>query len=141
MAENNFPQLVKAFIVITLFAFILLAIVIQFAGNYNQDTTEISERIGLETINSTLENTKSTAEGWKESFQSSNIFSIIAGVIVTGVFTLANTMANFILFPFEIFGNIMNNVLGVPLVVVNVISVLIILTIIFGIWSLIKRGQ
>lgn len=146
MAEDSFPTLLKSFIIITLFAFILLSIVVLFAGNYNQDTTEINDRIGLQSINSTLITAQSTASGWQETFEhigEGNIFSDILdilGLLSVGMFNLARSMATFIFLPFSIFSNIMVNVLGIPIIVMQVINVLIILTIVFGVWSLVKRG-
>lgn len=146
MAEDSFPTLLKSFIVITLFAFSLLAIVSIFAGNYGVDTTELDDRIGLQAINSTLDTAQGTASGWQETFSSlgeGNIFSDlldILGLLSVGMFNLAKSMANFIFLPFAIFSNILVNVLGVPIIVVNIINVLIILTVVFGIWSLVKRG-
>ena len=144
--EHSFPKLLKTFIVITLFAFVLLGIVLLFANNYGTDTTEIDERIGLQAINSTLETTQATASGWQTTFEDvgkGNVFSDILdvlGLLSVGMFNLAKSMATFIFIPFAIVGNILVNVLGIPVIVVNIINVLIILGIIFGIWSLVKRG-
>ena len=145
--ENSFPSVLKAFIVITLFAFLLLGIVIKLSANYGTDTTIINERIGLATINSTLSSTEATAQSWQESFQKvgtdTNIFQKIfdiTGFLGVGIFKLGIGMVNFIVAPFGIFSNILVNVLGVPAIVVAIINVLIILTIIFGLWSLLRRG-
>lgn len=140
-SENNFPFLMKAFIIITLFSFLLIAVTVQMANNYSKDTTDLEEKLGYNSINNTLTGAKDTAEGWREAFQKQNIFSTIAGIIVTGIFNLANTMFSFITAPFEIFGNIMVNVIGIPAIVLNIVSVMIILTALFGIWRLIKIGR
>lgn len=147
VSNPNFPKLLKSFIIITLFAFVLLSIVLLFANNYNQDTTEIDNRIGLHAINSTLETTRTTAKGWQKTFggvdEGKGVFSEIVdvlGLLSVGVFKLARGMATFIFTPFTIFSLILVNVLKVPIIVVNIIKVLIILGIIFGIWSLVKRG-
>ena len=136
----------KSFIIITLFAFSLLAIVTLFAGNYGTDTTIIDDQIGLSSINSTLSTAQSTGAGWQETFEhigEGNIFSDILdilGLLSVGMFNLAKSMATFIFLPFAIFSNIMVNVLGIPVIVMSIVNVLIILTIIFGVWSLVKRG-
>jgi Flp pilus assembly protein TadB len=146
MVENSFPKLLTAFIVITLFAFVILGTVTTLAGNYNKDTTEINERIGLTSINSTLATAQETASGWQNTFQNigqGNIFSDlldILGLLSVGMFNLAKSMATFIFIPFQIIGTMLTTVLGVPVIVANIINVLIILTIIFGVWSLVKRG-
>jgi hypothetical protein len=147
MEENNFPHLLKAFLVITLFAFLLLMVVIKFSGNYGTDTTIINERIGLGTITNTLNSANDTVQSWQESFQKigtdTNIFQKIfdiTGFLGVGIFKLGNSMTGFITAPFGIFSNILVNVLNVPTIVVIIINLLIILTIIFGLWSLLRRG-
>lgn len=148
--ESSFPSLLKAFIVITLFSFLLLAVVINFSANYENTDDQLSiinERIGLATINSTLNTANETAQGWQESFsafgEDKNIFQKIfdiVGFLGVGLFKLGNSMVDFIITPFAIFSNILVNVLYIPSIVVIIINVLIILTIIFGLWSLLKRG-
>ena len=146
MSSNDFPKILKSFIVISLFAFLILGIVIGFSSNYNKNTSDVTSSIGLTSINETLSNAKSTAEGWQTTFEDigkGNVFSDILdilGLLSVGMFNLAKSMATFIFIPFQIIGTILHTVLGVPLIVVSIINVLIILTIIFGIWSLIKRG-
>ena len=147
MEEDSFPTLLKSFIVITLFAFALVVILTNFAANYpHADATIVTERIGAESINSTLSTAQSTASGWQETFEhigEGNIFSDILdilGLLSVGMFNMAKSMSTFIFLPFAMFSNIMVNVLGIPVIVMNIINVLIILTIVFGIWSLVKRG-
>lgn len=144
--EPDFPKLLKGFIVITLFAFLLLGTVVGFAKNYGTNTDIINDKIGLDTINSTLSSTEATAKNWQkqmEGFGQGSTFEKlldILGFMAVGMFNLVITMVNFIIAPFTIFANILINVLGVPLIVVAIINVMIILSIIFGVWSLLKRG-
>jgi hypothetical protein len=141
--ENSFPTIMKSFIMIMLFSFLILSAVLIFAGNYGQDTTQVTDRIGLQAINDTLASTQGQATKWEETFFSAtsdpSLLDIL-GFIAVQVFRLARTMATFIFLPFAIFSNILVNVLGVPIIVANILNVLIILGIIFGIWSLIRRG-
>jgi len=137
---HDFPKLIVTFILISLFAFLLIGFATQLSSNYDKNTTDIEEKLGASAISEHISSTKDTAESWKQSFQKQNIFSSIAGIIVTGIFNLANTISLAVTTPFRIFGNILTNVIGVPVVVVNIISALIVLTIIFGIWRLIKIG-
>jgi len=146
MSEPNFPKMLNAFIIITLFAMLLLGFITGFGANYERDVSEINERIGLTTINSTLESAQTTAESWQSTFKGigqGNIFSDILdviGLLSVGMLNLVLNMANFIFIPFEIVSALMVNVLGVPPIVASIVNVLIILGIIFGVWSLIKRG-
>jgi hypothetical protein len=139
MTEENFPELLKGFIAITLFAFLIVAIVMLFGSQYSKDTSDVTGKFGAEQINNTLNSAKATSDAWYSAFQKQNIFSTVAGIIVTGIFQLAKTMVNFIFTPFSILSNIMTAVLGIPPVVVNVVYVLLIISIIFGIWRIITK--
>lgn len=139
MTEENFPEMLKAFIVITLFAFLLIAIVTTFGSNYNKDVTGVTEKFGGEAINNTLNSAKTTSDTWYAIFSKQSVFSTVAGIIVTGIFSLAKTMVNFIFTPFAILTGILKNVLGIPAIVVNVVYVLLIISIIFGIWRVITK--
>lgn len=136
----DFPKLVTAFIVITLFSFLIVGFAVQLANNYGKDTSEISEGIYMTKLNQTLSEQKSLAEKWKSSFEQQSVFLAIGGIVLTGIFQLANTIGTAIITPFAILGLVMANVLGVPVIIINTISVLIILSMIFGIWRLIKSG-
>ena len=136
----DFPKLVTAFIVITLFSFLVVGFAVQLANNYHKDSSEISDKIGLTKLNATLNEQKVMAEQWKKSFEQQSVFLAIGGIVLTGIFQLANTIGTAIITPFAILGNVLVNVLGVPIVVLNTMSVLIILTLIFSIWRLIKAG-
>ena len=144
--EANFPKLLTSFIVITLFAFLLVGFLVGVGNNYGKSSTEVTERIGFNSLNSTLGSAQSTASTWQGTFENigqGNIFQDlldILGLLSVGMFNLVKSMATFIFLPFAIIGSILTNVLGVPVIVSNIINVLIILSIIFGIWSLIKRG-
>ena len=146
MAEDSFPTLLKSFIIITLFAFLLVGFIVGVGDNYGKSSTEITDRIGFSSLNNSLSTAQSTAETWQDTFDNigqGNIFQDILdilGLLSVGMFNLVKSMATFIFLPFAIIGSIMTNVLGVPVIVSNIINVLIILSIIFGIWSLIKRG-
>jgi len=146
MADANFPKILNAFIVITLFSLLLLGFLGGLGSNYGKDATDINDRIGSTKINQTLESAQSTAEGWQNRFTGigeGNIFSDlldVVGLLSVGMFNLVTGMIDFLIIPFEVISNILNNVLGVPPIVTNIINVLIILGTLFGIWSLIKRG-
>lgn len=139
MAEENFPELLKGFVVITLFAFLLIGIIMAFGTNYGKDTSDVTDKFGADQINNTLNSAKATSDAWYSAFSQQSIFSTIAGIIVTGIFQLAKTMVNFIFTPFAILSGILSNVLGIPPVAINVIYVLLIISVIFGIWRIITK--
>jgi len=142
----DFPKLITTFILITLFAFLIIGFATQLADNYNKDTTQFEETIGASSIENTLDTTNTLAKSWRITFEEwgeqstfENLLDII-GFFAVGIFRIAKAMGTFIFIPFQILGNIMTNILGIPLIVVIIIQVLLILSIIFGIWKLIKQG-
>ena len=145
----DFPKLLTTFIVITLFAFLLVGFATQLGNDYGEDqaVTELEERIGSETISSSLENIEEVSTGWKSTFEDwgsgsvwENLLDVI-GFFAVGIFNLAKGMANFVWTPFAMFSQILVNVIGIPVVVATILQVLLLLSIIFGIWRLIKTGQ
>ena len=141
---SDFQSILKTFVWITLFAFVMVGFALQMAGNpfYGRDTTQFQDELGVSSINSTISSMNTNANQWKQVFFEQNIFNplTVAGIIVTGMFNLAKTMFNFITLPFTLFSNIATNVLKIPAIIVNIMEVLIIISVIFGVWRLIKAG-
>lgn len=137
---DSFPKLVKGFIILTLFSFLLVGFAVNLASNYGKDSSDITTKIGMADLNTTLHLQQAQAEEWRKSFEQQSVFLAIGGIVLTGIFQLANTIGSAIILPFKLFGTIFVNILGVPAIVVNIVNVLIIFTMIFGIWRLIKAG-
>ena len=149
MAENNFPNILKSFVIITLFISLLLSVVILFAGNYGVDTTDIDNRIGLQSVNNSINTVKDTTSGWFTTFETldqkeKGIFQQIldiVGFLAIGLFQLLFRMFDFIITPFNIIQNIAINVMFVPAIFMQIVWSLIIISILFGIWRLMKQGR
>lgn len=142
---DNFPNILKAFIIITLFIFLTLSAIISFANIYGKDTTEVDEKLDLDLVNYTTQSINSTVEDWKDVFADSEQSGIsklldIIGFLAFGMFQLALTMISFIFLPLIIIGNILHGVLGIPPIAISILGALITISIIFGIWRLIKQG-
>lgn len=142
MSDNDFPQMLKAFVFITIFAFLMLGFAVTLGNQYNNpEVEEFSEQTNYQYINSTVSGFEATAQGWQNSFYGQSIFSTIAGIIVTGMFSLAKGMFNFIMIPFGILKLFFINILHLPLIVPVLVYITLILSALFGIWRLIKIGQ
>jgi len=139
---NDFQILIKSFIWITLFAFLIIGFTIQLASNYGKDTSQIQSELGASGVNSTITSMTTVSNTWSNVFFKQNIYNpfTVAGVVLTTMFNLLATMFNFILIPFTLFGGIATNVLKIPAVVMNMIYTLIIVTVIFSVWRLIRTG-
>ena len=160
----DFPKLMVTFIVITLFAFLLIGFATRLGQEYGKDEaiTELEERIGSSAVTEQIEDINTESEIWKKKFfeeksdeedldkgiwaSVSNLLGTfedvldIIGILAVGIFNLVKNMGTFIFLPFLMFNTILTNVIGIPGEVASIIQVIIILSLIFGIWKLIKTG-
>lgn len=142
MAEDSFKGMITGFILLTLFMFLMLTFVVDVAQDNNKDTSQFEEgAFSLDQYEDFLQDVDQDAETFRERFEKGNIFSIIAGIVVEGIFGIAADMVTLAITPFTLLAQVMNNILGVPTIVTSVILGLIMLSIIFGIWRLIKVGD
>jgi hypothetical protein len=139
---GSFKGILVGAILVTLFVFLIITFATDTLNNYGKDTTELEQgAFNLTPYETYLEDVESDAQTFQDRFASGNIFSIIAGVVVTGIFNIGVDMIGLITIPFSLFAQIMTNVLGVPAIVTSVFLGIMILTIIFAIWRLIKIGE
>lgn len=142
MAEDSFKSLITGFVLLTLFMFLVLTFVVDVAQQNNKDTAEFEEgAFSLDQYENFLNGVNNDTEQFRERFEKGNIFSVIAGVVVEGIFGIAADIVTLAFTPFTILAQVMNNILGIPVIVTSVILGLIVLSIIFGIWRLIKVGD
>ena len=142
MAEDNFKRIITGFILLTLFSFLILTFVVDVAQDNNKDTSELEEgAFSLDQYEDFLEDVDEDAETFRERFEKGNIFSVVAGIVVEGIFGIASDMVTLAVTPFTLLAQVMNNVLGVPTIVTSVVLGLIVLSIILGIWRLLKVGD
>lgn len=142
MAEDSLKSIIFGFVVITLFATLLITVVNDQGVLYEKDTTQITGgSLGISGFNNSVQGFSTTAESLRERFENQNIFVALGDVVISGLFDIAVDMAKMILTPFTLVSNILTNILGVPSFVTNVIMGLLVLSIIFAIWRLIKVGD
>ena len=142
MAEDTFKNLLIGFMLVSLFVTLILTVVVQEGNEYGVDYTEITGgALDLESFNDTTASASETGDNYREQFSKQNVFSSVAGVVVTGIFDIANSMVSMIITPFTLISNVLTNILHVPTIVTNIIMGVLIMTLIFSLWSLIKVGN
>lgn len=142
MAEDTFKNMLFAFIFMSLFGMLILSAVVTIGGNYDKNTTEVvGGSLSLNKFNNSIKNIEQDAKDLKTSFDKGSVWSALAGVVVEGVFGIAKDMVTMILLPFDIISDIMLDVLGVPSYVTSVLLGILIMSLIFAIWRLIKIGD
>lgn len=142
MAEDNFKNILFAFILITLFGYLLIYSVNSIGSDYGMDTSQVTGgSLSQNNFYGNISGVRTATENFQNRFEQGNVWSALAGVVVEGIFGITRDMVAIIISPFTLISNMLNNMFGVPKIVTDVILGILILSIIFGIWRLIKIGD
>ena len=140
--EDTFKNILFAFIFMSLFGMLILTSVVEVAENYGKDTSEVvGGSLSMSKFNESITGIEQSAKNLQGTFEEGNIWSVVAGVVVEGIFGIAKTMFLLILAPFDIMNDMMIDIFGVPAWVTSVILGLLIMSVIFSIWRLIRIGD
>jgi len=140
--EGGFQSLLFGLILTGLFGMLILTAVINYGNEYSKDISILGNgSLSLDKFNQSISDVKGGAENVKAVFSGQSVWSAIAGVVVEGIFKIVVGLFTMMLFPFSLITGIMENVLGIPTFVTYTITGLLIFSIIFSIWRLIKIGD
>lgn len=140
--EDTFKNMIFGFILVSLFGMLILSAVVSVGNTYGKDTSEVvGGSLNLDKFNQSISSIEQNSKDLKTSFDKGSVWSALAGVVVEGVFGIAKDMVNMILLPFDILVDIMIDNFGVPAYVTSVLLGILIMSIIFAIWRLIKIGD
>jgi len=141
MAEDTLKNILFAFIFMTVFGLLILTATTQVADDYGKDTTDvIGGSLSLTDFNNSITDINETVHGYYKTFTTGSIWDI-GGVVVTGIFGVAKLFINLILLPFNLFSNILIDIFYIPVWLTTIIFAIIVLSIILGIWRLVKIGD
>ena len=142
MGEDGFKNTLFAFVLVALFGVLIISVVVKTGSEYSMNTSEITGgALSLDKFNQSITNVQSSAESMNERFAKGNVWSVIAGVVVEGIFGIAVDIFKMLILPFSLITNVMTDILHIPPFVTSIIMALFIFGIIFAIWRLIKIGD
>jgi len=138
MASDMFKNLVFGFVLLTLFSSLIIAFVVSVGvNNYDMETEDAFQgAINPDDYDSVLQNNE--ADDLRQRFESGEINDIDSA---TGVFGVVTDIGGMIISPFLLLAGVMTTILKVPSIVTTTILTLIVLTIVLGIWRLIRAGD
>ena len=137
----DFKNLLFGFILTSLFAVLIIGAAVTQGTLYGRDTAPITGNLDYLGFNRSISLVGSSSKDMQESFEKQSIFSVVAGIVVSGIFDIAKTMGLMIIAPFTLMSSILTNVFKIPSIVTNVIMGLLSLSIILAIWKLLKVGE
>lgn len=142
MAEDSFKHMIFAFVLIGLFSMLILLAVTNLGDTYEKDYDAVAGgSLSMSKFNDSISSFEQNSKDLKERFDKGSVWSAVAGVVVEGIFGIAKDMFDLVLVPYNLIANIMSDILHIPTFVTSVILGLLILSVIFGIWRLIKIGD
>lgn len=140
--EDSFKNILIGFILFTLFGYLIITAVNDMGTTYGKNLTDVTGgALNVDRFYNNLTNIEDTANTFNERFEKGNVWSAIAGVVVEGVFSIVTDMFILITSPFHIISGILLNVFHLPSIVVSVTLGILIFTILFAVWRLIKIGN
>ena len=140
--EDRFYNILIAFILITLFGYLLIYSVNSIGSDYGMDITQVTGgSLSENNFYGNVSGVRSASQNFQDRFSEGNVWSALAGVVVEGIFGIAIDMFKIIVSPMSLISNIMTNIFGAPTIVTDILVGILILSIIFGVWRLIKVGD
>jgi len=136
----SIKNLILGFFLFTLFASMLLFFAINFGAEYGLETDEIGggafNLTAFENEANTLHENASTQ---RESFEEGGEgFTLVDNAV--GVWSIFKNIFGMIFTPYTLLSQILYNIFGIPIILTNVISAILSIIIILGIWRAYKLG-
>jgi len=138
MASDVAKTLIIGLSLFVLFASIILTVAIDFGAEYDHSASEIGGGVlDLEKFNNSASSVESNASVYRASFESGDIPDVDTP---TGIWATAKSLIFMITTPFTLLGSLMVG-FGVPEIFVSVILGVLGITLIFAIWSVLRKGD
>lgn len=139
MAEDSFKATVIALVLFVAFSWLILTVAIDFGAEYGRDAQEIGDgSLNVVNFQTSAEGVEGSAQSYRERFESGNVDDIDDA---SGIFSIATDIINMITTPFTLLSQILVNVFHVPALVINVFLGLLAISLILGIWRLLRAGS
>lgn len=140
---DTFKNILVGFILFGLFGFLILTAVSNMAGTYDKDTGVIDDTYNIDDYEDYVEGVEGAGATSWEKFQAGSVFSV-AGIVVSGIFSIATGLGALIMTPINLLAGVIALVIGDPSLsglIFGVITTILFISVILGIWSIIKSGQ
>lgn len=139
MAEDSFKNTIIALSLFVVFTFLILTVAIDFGSEYGRDANEIGDgSLNVVDFQSTANSVEGDAQNYRSRFEDGKVDDVDDA---SGIFSILTDMINMITTPFKLIGQILQNLLGVPAIVINVILGLLAIGLILGIWRVLRAGS
>ncbi len=140
---TEFNQIVLGIIAITIFAFLLISFAVEGGSPYGKGTADLSEQTNITGLKQTIESIQGESEEWEESVyesQDKGILESVIGFLVKSFFNIFLGIIRVIMAPFKGMIFMFNDILGIPIQVSSTLVAIIIISMIFAIYKVVRQG-
>jgi len=127
-------------LIVTLFMICLFTFAINFT-NVNKPIDMDTEDINLAGLEEAVESTREASKSGLQSIAEDNPIISAGELIFSSIFGVGKIMANSLTVFYNLTFGTISNVLGIPPLVTGTVGAILLISLIFGIWKLVKVGQ
>lgn len=138
----NFEDYPKNFLLAGLFVICMITFAVMLGNNYGQSEALMkSDQIDFSRLENQVNSTSADAQKWGEAFRSDNLFVATGTLVLFSIWGIGKLIWGSVTTFSTIFLDGASAVLGVSPVVTGVVTALIIISLLFALWRVIKAGE
>jgi hypothetical protein len=138
----NFKEYPIAFLLVGLFIVAMIGFGGKLAQNYGHNETLIKdENFDFGKIESRVLETSKQAEGWGETFRSDNPLLALGGLVLFSIWGIGQLIWGSVTGTFSIMTDGATAVFGIPPIVTGVLTAILIISLIFALYKLLRAGE
>ena len=139
MAEDSFKSILVGLVLFVAFSWLILTVAVDFGAEYGRDASEIGEgSLNVVDFQTSAEGVEGSAQSYRQRFESGDVDDIDDA---SGIFSIASDIINMITTPFKLLSQILVNIFGIPSLIINVVLGLLAISLILGIWRVLRAGS
>jgi len=142
MAEGEFKNTIISFLLLGLFIVLIVTIVFQMGTNYGVDQVKLDQATAgafdISKYEGELNQSDVDASNYRLRFESGEVDDVDDP---SGIFSVAGDIIGVITTPYNILAKIGINILHFPTILVHVILAILNITLLAGIWALLRKGS
>lgn len=138
----NFEDYPKNFLLAGLFVICMITFAVTIAHNYGQtDALMKSDQIDFSKLEQQVNEASERASGWGETFKSDNLFVATGTIVLYSIWSIGKLIFGSVSTFMIVFLDGASSVLGVSPIVTGVAMAILIISLIFALWKVIKAGE
>lgn len=142
MGSDTFKNVTIGFLLFGLFSVLLVSAIYEMGYNYGVSNDKMQEATGgalsIDDYEDELLESDQQTENFRQRFESGDVDDVDDA---SGVFAVAGDIIGVITTPFNLLAKVGDNLLGVPPVVTHTLLAILNITLILGIWRVLRAGD